>query len=334
MDREPSRLDTCSRTLAPPPSVGFARHPSGDLVAFDPTTGYQLKRHPFGFEIIDLDWDESTSRLLVTSVEQFDVEGSRVHAFSFDGSELTHEASSEVFPGEVRVLSSKARVLVVGVELGSEWYELDADLSVVGQSGALPQPLLVAEPGAVSVLALRRETQADVVYQVSGFAAGWSSVELALPPRGVVIATGGERSWFLERGDSPEGFELASLDTIGFSPDPPSFRTAKGSCGMGALHSLGVDASGCVLVTVTGAAIDQLAVVPTSPGEATRCFGLGAPLARSALWVPRNLLVDRAGRRAWVATEQGVESFALDPFLEKLPSFAGTELRAPLTLAL
>ncbi len=335
--REPSRVDACAKLAEPPPSTAFARHASGDLVAFEPATGRQLVRRPFGSEILDLDWDERTQRLLVTSAEGFDVEGSRVHALSFDGTELTHEASSEIFPGEVRAVSSPARVLVVGVELGSTWYELDDDLAVVGQSGDLPQPVLVAVPGAGPLLALRRESHADLVYRVSGFAAGWTSVELALPraspERGVVIAGAGERSWFLKRGGSPESFEVASLEAAGFpAAGPPSFRPARGSCGLGSLHSLAADASGCSLVTVTGPALDQLAVVPTSAGATARCATLGAPLARAGVWLPRNLLVDRGGRQAWIATEAGVESFALEPSVEGLPSFAGAELRAPLAL--
>jgi hypothetical protein len=324
---------TCSRALTPAPALGFARHVSGDIVAFDTATGHQLKRHTLGSEVVDLAWDRRTSRLLATTKELFDVEGSRVHALTFDGSEITHEASSEVFPGEIRVLPSPTRVIVVGVELGSEWYELDDDLAIVGQSGALPQPLLVGEPQATSLLALRREAQADVVYRVSGFAQGWSSVELTLPPRGVVIATTDQRSWFLGREDSTS-FEVASLPATSLSTRTPLvFHAVPTSCARGALQSMAVDAAGCALVTVTGTTSDQLAVVPTFPGEVARCIGLGAPLARSSAWIPRNLVVDRGGRTAWVATEQGVKSFALDPVPKQLPSFVGSELEAPMSLA-
>ena len=328
---------SCAAPRAPLPSTGFARASSGGLVAFDPATGRQLALKPLGFEIVDLAWDERTRRVLVTGAEGFDVEGSRVHAFAFDGADFEHEASSEVFPGEIRVLPSPARVLVIGVDLASTWYELDDDLGVVGTSEALPQPSLVAEPGAASVLALRREAQADVVYRVSGFAAGWASAELALPrstpERAAALATAGERAWLLARGESLEGFAIASLEAAGFPAERPSFRPVPGSCGLGAPLSVDTDASGCSLVAVTGATRDGLAVVPTSPGRTTRCAESGAPLARADQWVPRNLLVDRGGRRAWVATEEGVESFALEPSLEKVSSFAGTELRAPITLA-
>jgi hypothetical protein len=333
-----TQAEPSAKPRDPLPATGFACHASGDLVAFDPETGNTLARHAFGPEVIDLDWDERTQRLLLTSVERFDVEGSRVHALSFDGSAFTHEASSEVFPGEVRVLSSPARVVVVGVELSSHWYELDDDLAVVGPSGALPQPSLVAEPDASAVLALRRESLADVVYRVSGFAEGWSSVELALPraapERGVVIARSGEHSWLLGRGDSPEGFRVASLRTAGLSlARAPIFRNVPGSCGTGALYSLGVGAAGDALVTITGAALDQLAVVSTSPGGITHCIRLRAPLARAGAWIPRNLMLDPGQRQAWVATKRGVESFALDPPAPERSSFAGTELRAPMTLA-
>lgn len=333
----PSRIDPCPSGAALPPT-GFARHSSGDLVAFEPATGRELARRPIGSEIIDLAWVERARRVLVTTVEGLDVEGSRVHALSFDGTGFTHEASSEVFPGEVRVISSPARVLVLGGESSSDWYELDDDLAVVVQGGALPRPLLVAVPDVDSVLALRREPHADVVSRVSGFAAGWTSVELALPraapERGVVVGSAAEHSWLLGRGDSPDGFEVARLEKASFPlAGHRSFRTVPGSCGSGALHSLGVDASGRALVTVTGATLDQLAVVPTFPGGAARCTGLGARLERATAWVPRNLIVDAGGQQAWVATEAGVESFALGPSVEKLPCFAGTELRAPLTLA-
>ncbi|MBK9001349.1 MAG: hypothetical protein IPM35_36985 [Myxococcales bacterium] len=319
----------------PPPSTGFARHASGELVAFDPATGRQLARRPLGFEIVDLEWDERARRVLVTAVEGFDVEGSRVHAFAFDGADFTHEASSEIFPGEIRVLSSPGRVLVIGVEAGSDWYELDDDLGVVGTSGALPQPVLVAEPAADSVLALRRDAHADVVYRVSGFAAGWTSAELTLPrpvpERAAVLSRAGERAWLLSRGDEPGGFAVAGLETAGTLASG-SFRPVPGSCGLGAPRSVGVDASGSALVTVTGVAVDRLAVVPTSPGATTRCAELGASLARAEDWVPRNLLVERSGRRAWVATDGGVESFALGASLEKVSRFAGAELRAPMAL--
>ncbi|GMV15035.1 MAG: hypothetical protein AMXMBFR56_32590 [Polyangiaceae bacterium] len=320
----------------PLPPTGFARHASGELVAFDPATGRELARRPLGFEIVDLEWDERTRRVLVTGAEGFDVEGSRVHALAFDGTDFTHEASSDVFPGEVRVIASPARVLVIGGEVGSDWHELDDDLGVVGTSGALPQPLLVAEPDADSVLALRRAAHADLVYRVSGFAAGWASAELALPrsapERAALLARAGERAWLLRRGDEPEGFAVASLETAG-SLGSGSFRPVPGSCGLGVPRSVGVDASGGALVTVTGAALDRLAVVPTSPGATTRCAELGATLARAEEWVPRNLLVERGGRRAWVATEAGVESFALEASVERVRSFAGVELRAPMALA-
>ncbi len=334
----PSRVDACVRPAEPLPAVGFARHASGDLVAFEPATGRELARHPFGSEILDLDWDARTRRLLVTTTEAFDVEGSRVHALSLDVAQFTHEASSEVFPGEVRAVATPTRVLVVGVELGSTWYELDDELSVVGKSGDLPQPVLLAEPDAVSLLALRREDHADLVYRVSGFGAGWTSVELALPrpspERGVVIAVAGAHAWLLKRGSSPEAFEVADLETAGLpSSSPPSFRPVPGRCGLGAPHSLVAGASGCALVTVTGPALDRLAVIPTTHAGTMRCATLGAPLARADVWVPRNLRVDPGGRRAWVATAGGVESFALDLSAEKLSSFDGAELRAPLALA-
>lgn len=317
----------------PLPSTGFARHASGELVAFDPATGRELARRALGFELVDLEWDERTRRVLVTGAEGFDVEGSRVHALSFDGADFIHEASSEIFPGEIRVLSSPGRVLVIGGELGGDWYELDDDLGVVGTSGALPQPLLVAEPAADSVLALRRDAQADLVFRVSGFAAGWDSDELTLPrpasERAAVLARAGERAWLLSRGDDPEGFAVASLETAG-SLAPGGFQQVPGRCGLGAPRSAGVDAAGGALVTVTSAA---LAVVPTSPAMTTRCAELGAPLARAEDWVPRNLLVERGGRRAWVATEEGVQSFALESSVERVRSFAGVSLRAPMALA-
>jgi hypothetical protein len=321
-----------------PPLAGFAGGAWGELVAFDPLTGQELARHALGSEIIDLQWDGRTRRLLVVSAERFDVEGSRVHALGFDAARFVHEASSDVFAGELRLIVTPARVLAVGGELSAEWWELDDQLGVVGASAGLPLPDMVAEPDAGSVLSLRREALADVVQRVSGFAAGWSSAELALPraepERALAIAGSRTDLWLLRQGAPGGGLELAALERASFPPPTaPAFRPLSAACNAGRARAFGADDAGCALVGVVGAAADELVLAPLSGDASATCATLRAPLAGRERWIARNLVVDPAGRFAWVATERGVEAFTFEPPGQPLESFTGSELGAPLALA-
>jgi hypothetical protein len=329
--------DACAARVGQrPPSTGFAVHATtGEIVAFEPDTGRELARHPLGFEILDLEWDGRTRRLLAVGAERFDLEGSRVHALSFEAGVFVHEASSEVFAGELRVISTPERLIAVGGELAPEWHELDRELAVVGTTGALPRPQAVAEPDAWSLFALRREPAADVVYRVSGFSAGWASQELALPrlapERAVAIAANAEQLWLVRFAQSGDRLELAALDAATFAPDSAlAFREVSLDCAPRSPRAVGL--AKCALVSVVGAP-PAIALLPLSSDAASSCRALNAPLARSELWLGKNLMVAAASGRAWVATEQGVEGFRLEPAVRALENFSGSELRAPLALA-
>jgi hypothetical protein len=326
----------CTPSRPSPPAPGFAVHGSGAIVAFEPTTGRELLRHALGAEVLDLEWDPRTRRLLVASAERFDLEGSRVHALGFDGEGLVHEASSEVFPGEVRVIASAARVIVVGGELAAEWYELDDDLAVAGASGALPRPELVVDGDGTSLIALRREPAADIVARVSGSSPGWVSTEFELPrldpEQAVGIAGGSGELWLLRQGAT--SLELAALELTRFPPSPPpELRAISGHCRAGPPRALGWDGAGCALVAAGGPDAREIVLAPTSVTAESSCFSLPVPLARAERWIARNLALDPAARLGWVATERGLVAFTLDPPVRELGGFEASELGPPIALA-
>ncbi len=117
----------------------FARTDATSFAAFHLETGEPYAERRLSGPILDLDWDEVSSRLLVVEASP-EVDESVILAFRYRDGAFELDSSSPRFSPESRVIALFGQTLALSEDMGVSWSLLDGDLQPVRPSKAIARP--------------------------------------------------------------------------------------------------------------------------------------------------------------------------------------------------
>lgn len=313
--------------------IGFARVGLTGFAAFDLETGASLAEATLDGAVIDLDWDELHSKLLVVSLTA-EGEEANVSSFELESGSWTPIATSKPLPAGTHVVVNHGTVIALSEDVGVSWCVLDDALAPVSTSKLLGRPSGIASVSPTELWTLDPNGGDATGYEDllrSVRLSPLSELErIAFPaperPASRWTALDAGRTLMLVRKREAEtSFELGKV-TLGSTLHAPVFTRRDVPAATGALAALSFDPARKSLVALLSSG--RLLLLPLDPEAEVRSIELESSVETNP-WPSRQLVLHASSDTLLVATDHGVRAFR---GTLPLGEFVGNRYAAPLVV--